>query len=540
MASCTVLVLLASHVPQSVNTDEAFQLKALQQYRAGETPSFNHLRGVDPTDITRDHVLWITSWPPSPQTTLWPFVAAGLTLGTAVRAVACLALFAGCLGWVRWWMRFEIPVSMVFAACVMLPWMPYTSMAVFQMRPETLAFATIPWFLLSLLPILKRLDSGAFVPWWQSVSVGLFGGLLFWVKYSLVFIPAASGAMLAWRARRGSRSAAHALAAFIIGCAGPIVLLSVMNRLLAGTVVGYFTAIHDDRSWSELVLRAIGNPALMAGDAGTMLKFGLGDPQIGLLRRWPSLYGPSVALLAAPGGLTMGCLLWHRESLAERVAAITLAVSVVCLLMVWIVISAVSLEPRHLAGGTLASVPACLAVATRRWQQFRPGVRGWLLGSVVLFLALPCGFYGPAAALTHARRAWSFTASAERLYNPFVSVTNARQALAGLLDACADPDAVWYVPDPLTALELPRRLITTDADFQAVESLRQMRYIGRLRVCALLPPKFETNDKGPAIRASFRDVTGWNRHRVVNSAYDLWIAGPAERRGPTGGAGVLP
>jgi hypothetical protein len=359
------------------------------------------------------------------------------------------------------------------------------------------------------------------------------------MKYSAVFVAAAAGAMLAWRVLRGTRMSARACVVFVIACAAPIVLLSAMNQLLAGSVVHYLTGLPGNRMWTDLVVGAIGGPALMAGGADTMLKFALGDPDRGILRHWPGLYEPMVAALAVPGGLTFGWLLWRTKSRAEHVAAITLAVSVVCLLLVWNVASLASLEARHLAGGTLASVPAGLAIAKRGWRQFGSGARGWLLAAALFFLAAPWGLYGPASVLTRVHRAWGFKASAEGLYNPFVSATDARQAVAGLLNACADPTAIWYVPDPLTALELKRRLITTEADFQSIEQLRQVQYRGRVRVCALLPPKFEENGKGPAIRASFVDATGWTKHRVAASSYDLWVAtpGPGSSKPP---AGALP
>jgi hypothetical protein len=64
----SALVLLATaRVPEGIVGDAAVQLRALQQYVAGQSPSLNHVVMPQPTDLAHDGAVWITWWPPGPQ-----------------------------------------------------------------------------------------------------------------------------------------------------------------------------------------------------------------------------------------------------------------------------------------------------------------------------------------------------------------------------------------------------------------------------------------------------------------------------------------
>jgi hypothetical protein len=95
--------------------------------------------------------------------------------------------------------------------------------------------------------------------------------------------------------------------------------------------------------------------------------------------------------------------------------------------------------------------------------------------------------------------------------------------MSGMLRACSEPGRLWYLPEPLTALELREPMIITHADFEPMEWIAGTRYRGPGPVCALLPGRFEANGKGPAIRASFFDLRTWRRAAVAESEYDVWI-----------------
>jgi len=87
-------------------------------------------------------------------------------------------------------------------------------------------------------------------------------------------------------------------------------------------------------------------------------------------------------------------------------------------------------------------------------------------------------------------------------------------------------DGIWYVPDSISALDLPGRLITDDADFQSLDELKAARYMTSrsLQIRALLIEKFAHDGKGDAIRASFQHVGQWHMELVPGSDYQLWTA----------------
>ena len=72
---------------------------------------------------------------------------------------------------------------------------------------------------------------------------------------------------------------------------------------------------------------------------------------------------------------------------------------------------------------------------------------------------------------------------------------------------------IWYLVDPLTALDLPGRIIVRHADFIDLALLRRDLFLTTrlVRVHVVLPPRFEDNGKGKAIRASFPQATAWSR-----------------------------
>jgi hypothetical protein len=86
------------------------------------------------------------------------------------------------------------------------------------------------------------------------------------------------------------------------------------------------------------------------------------------------------------------------------------------------------------------------------------------------------------------------------------------------------PDAIWYLSDPLSALDLPGRSIGTSADFDALADLERTSYVTSrpLGVRALMPARFEANGKGEAIRRSFPQAGRWERTKIAGSDYWLW------------------
>lgn len=531
LVSWGLLVALASCASLFVVSDQALQLKAFQQYRERESPSPNHLVTADPADLSRPTVAWISWWPPGTQIAVWPLAATGLPLAVALRWVAGLGVLAGSLGWARWWRRFELPEGLTLAAAILLPWLRYPSNALFQYSAEILAFATLPWVLLAAHSLVERLEGGERIPVWRAAAFGFFAGALFWVKYSAIFVPVALLLFLALELRRRRAALVRVAVPLLAAFAAPILTLTLLNEILSG-VANMLTASHVWNVSPLPLLYAVANPGLMAADLGSLLQWIFTNPAHGLWR------DPMVVVACGiPGGLTLAALLARGRRPAERLAAFVLGATLVLMVAAWVGSPAVSFEPRHVAGAAMASVPAVLAVALRGWPAFRPLARGWLAVAAAVYLAAPAA-YGPAAALVKAWRASGYRAAGSGFYNPLVSATDAGGAVAGLRAGCRVRPAVWYVPDPLTALDLPDPLLITHADFEPLEQLAAARYSGPASVCALLPPRFEGNGKGPAIRASFTDVKRWQRLRVPGAAYDLWV-GSGAVSSPAGRAAAL-
>src|SRR5207248_9617528 len=101
-------VLAVTPVFQGIYSDPAYQLRAVQQKLAGESPSINVRISPAPDDLSRDVHEWIAWWTPGTQIAVYPFMRAGLSLGRSVRAVAAITLVAGSVGWATWFSFFEL------------------------------------------------------------------------------------------------------------------------------------------------------------------------------------------------------------------------------------------------------------------------------------------------------------------------------------------------------------------------------------------------------------------------------------------------
>src|SRR5205814_8767877 len=75
---------------------------------------------------------------------------------------------------------------------------------------------------------------------------------------------------------------------------------------------------------------------------------------------------------------------------------------------------------------------------------------------------------------------------------------------------------LWYLTDPITALDLPGRALIRHADFIDSSQLRKetFRTSRPLRVRLVLPKSFEENGKGEIIRSSFVAAGEWQACRT--------------------------
>src|SRR5437588_2173221 len=100
--SSLLVVLTVSRTPQSLFSDPAWQLKALQQHLAGKSPALATLVQADPHDISRDSPQWISWWPIGTNLLVGPLLLTGFTIAASIRVLASLSLIAGSIGFGLW------------------------------------------------------------------------------------------------------------------------------------------------------------------------------------------------------------------------------------------------------------------------------------------------------------------------------------------------------------------------------------------------------------------------------------------------------
>jgi hypothetical protein len=88
------------HRPYSLTSDIAYQAFSARQYVDHEVSALNHIRLVDPGDLSKDLESSSNFWPPC-----WPYLftlayKAGLAPGPAGRILVLLLSVSGALGWI--------------------------------------------------------------------------------------------------------------------------------------------------------------------------------------------------------------------------------------------------------------------------------------------------------------------------------------------------------------------------------------------------------------------------------------------------------
>lgn len=513
--SAVVVILVSSTVPLSVHGDQAFQLKAAQQTLTGESPLANAITLADPADLTVATPGWITAWPPSTQVAAFPQMRAGVPIGVALRRAAACMLLVGAIGWLRWWAAFVLPRPWLVVVALLLPWERYASHGLFDYSAEILTFGAVPWVLLAARRVARYAEDRPHLD--VAFIAGLAAGALYCVQYSAVFASIGCAAFLV--SRRGNARRAEAFS-FMAGASIPVALLTISNHNLADAArrssMGLTWAL-DPR----VLVYLPGNLGNMAADAASLFTEAFA-PTTGAAPF-------AVALLGVPAGLTLAWLLTRAETLEERLAAAIAAVSAVLMLAAWIGWQALDFAAPHLAGAAMASLPAAIAVTRRQWPAFTTPARAWLLVAAGIFVGLPW-IYGPVSVVAAVTRVRDYRTTDTRLYNPLAATRDLPAAVTAFRQACATtpPPMVWYVPDPLTALELSGPMLVTDPASESIEQLGAHAYRGPVSICALLPRGFETNGKGLAIRRSFADISTWQRVPIETAQYDLWIGVPRQ------------
>jgi hypothetical protein len=514
-----IVLLWISQAPQGLYNDPTYQLKALQQHTTGQSPSFNILMMPSPADLSRDAGEWVTTWAPGMGLLL--YAAAGhVKLAAAVRGLAFVAYIIGCVGWVLWFGLFRMPRALRWTFAAALPLMHYATTPLFQYYTENLAWASVPWVLFGAA-VLAR-DAEGRSTWNLLLRSALLGGglgLLYWLKYSAVFISCGIIAFFALLAvgKRGQRNIAIFLALvtpFLVVTGG----LVTWNKWM-GAPANYVIATHGwFPRWANVV-DAIGFVPLAMADAEGLLHWIFFKPG------HPLLHNASLVPLAGfPFGVALGWLVFHRRGAEAPVwiARAAAAVSALALFAVWTIsLGGAGHEARHLAGAAIALIPVALqewSLLTRRSLRLAFGAAGFILVAVPLL-------YGAFSVAGKAVRGRNYHAAASGFYNPVL----ARSDAAGVIQRLQRYDAgnlVWYVTDGGTALDLPGRIVIRHADFMPISMLAEEQYRSSvpMRVNLLLPPTFEQNGKGTVIRASFPQAGQWTEITIEGAEYRLWTA----------------
>jgi hypothetical protein len=512
-ASATLLVLcvLAFAVPQGAYSDPGWQLKAVQQNLRGESPSANSLVSPNPEDLTTNVSGWISWWAPGTEVFVWPLMALRLSPGSAVRIIAAACVLLGSIGWAMWISFFNIPRWASVSLCAFLPWMQYVHNSLFLYSAEALVFAAVPWALFAG----ARVGQTTML---QSAAAGLLVGGLYVLKYSAVFVSA--GVVLfvlreAWWSQRlygtliDRRRMVRCACIFLLATGAPIIGLSVVNRM-AGAAMNLVTASPGIHLRPETLLFAAANPVLIMG-ADAPLRYVLLHPTRGLLK------GASEVVLGfagLPGGIVLLLLILTQRP-AHKYGEIARAVlfgSMFCLIVVWTVAgTSVSYEARHMAGAGLAVMPYALEKGFNLYtRRPRRAIQMLLMFTGICYIAVP-SLYGVAAATGKFRRQSDQIAGSSGMYNPLLAAKDISTATALLLEGFNPRTDLWYVTDPITALDLPGRALIRHADFIDPSQLRKetFRTSSPLRVRLVLPKSFEENGKGEIIRNSFVAAGEW-------------------------------
>jgi hypothetical protein len=526
MSGLAVAALAVSRTDQSFYSDPALQMKTVLQFLAGESPRPNDWARPDYADLSRNAGEDLVVWAPGTPLAFLPFVRAGLTPARAARMVAVLALVAGAAAWACWFARFDLPDTILFAFAFVLPWMRFASNALFLYTAEILVFAVVPWILLAALAV-ERAKRGAMA---GAAALGLAAGTLYVVKYSAIFVTAGVIVWFAWRAWR-SRSlfstsspirSVGQLLAVAVGAAVPIAVLSGLNHQHGGAANVVLATLGHGWQWNYL-LHAIALPALTAADLNSLLMFVFMHPVHGITQNvfWLSLAG-------LPGGVLLVVLATRarERAPAAELARAVCGISVAAILLTWTLSSVVSIESRHLASAGFAMLPLALAEGRAWWRAGSAPVRT-LLGAMACTFVLAPFAYGIVSVFAKTwRYPTGYLPAPSGIYNPLLArhdAASAARALGRDFDSSTD---IWYLVDPLTALDLPGRMIVRHADFIELAQLRRDRFLTsrRMRVHVVLPPRFEDNGKGEAIRASFPQATAWLRTQIPAAEYVSWTA----------------
>jgi hypothetical protein len=565
--------LAASFVPYRVDTDTGFQLRAVQQWTRGETPSPGTLRLPDADDLSRDALVWSSWWPPGFPFLYAPLAAAGLSLASALRLTSLLLFLAGAAGWMRIadGMPLTRPVRILYALSLAAYAMTFGGAASLR-SADNLSFAAAPWLVLLVLRLAPRPSS------WKLLLCGMALGASYWLKYTLFLVALPLAAWLTGRILqswwRGDRRAGLRIAALGIGLALPIAGLVALNawqsRSLAEGATGARSLwkAEDLRSAKPLpvILGVAGAPGLALFQSHLWIRhlFYFSDRR---LRFLGSLDGFERLLLVSLAGLPgTAALLWALAICwRNRFETLSLSLAVTAACGFYAALGAVSLavlynypanEPRYAIGLMPLLHPFALTAWLTKARSSPRTARVLAVAALALFFLAPIAFATANFARNElgASLAQPYRPSATGLYVPEISSRDVPAVQARIASFLRSPRDVVVLAGPagwgsslMMWLETPWRTLPVStfclplggryveaADLRASRPLTSARPLRIVLVAAL---SLEPQGWLPRLQSRFPQAGTWTAApRIPGSNVGIWFS---DLEAP-GTAGPLP
>jgi len=334
LISCIILFLATWNIPQSMYSDPGWQLKAIQQFLAGQSPSLNHLVEAQPSDISQNVSRWISTWAIGTNLLVYPQILLGMSFGHALRIITIVSIVIGSLGWMRWITLFNTPPIFKILLALFFPWIRYVSNPLYLFSAEILTYAAAPWTLLAvynLAQVWKHERKNRTTEFLSVLAAGLTLGSLYIVKYSAIFIGIGCLIYLGIiTLRHLSRRITFELVIVGILFAAPVAITTLLNLRFSGSANLVASSLGVYFDWRH-VLHLVANPALAITDAESVLNYVLLHPSFGVTHD-----NTIVALIGLPGGLA---ILWFALRRAQGeyqlLAQIVFVTSLILLLFVW-------------------------------------------------------------------------------------------------------------------------------------------------------------------------------------------------------------
>ncbi len=401
---------VATLVPYRVGSDTGFQLRGLQQWLRGESPSPGTLRLPDADDLSRDALVWSSWWPPG-----FPFLYAplaamksmGLSLAGALRLTSLLFFLLGAFGWLRFadGLQLSRPARLLYAASLAV--YALTTCGAASLRSaDNLSFAFAPWLALF---VLRQASN----PRWLALAgTGALLGLGYWVKYTLFLAALSLGGWLALQlatARQGAwTTKARQLTALGLGLLLSVLAMVVLHTWQSGTVSESATGARtlwqaeDPRPARPLpiALGFLGAPGLGLFQSHIWINHLLffSDRIIPVLRPLDTYH--RLLLASAAGVVGTAALLWTLRRSRSGNRAFSLAVTATGVFFVLLAAASVMIRYNYLANEprySMAVMPLLHPIVLAAWlaafgRTSRSGVRVMAAVALALFFLMPGAF----------------------------------------------------------------------------------------------------------------------------------------------------